>query len=180
MGGTILEFHSNLKRPRAHDNYLVLSENSMLNDPATSHILKDPLWFKLQPSEDKVHAHQSNSVTQHGDASSLSHSFLGQWVGACLCFNLLTKPSMVGWKKEWKVKTHSSPHPINHIPPPGLVHIGNRSLAFCRRLKVTRNGTSNWAITRRGRISLWPHTHGRCSYRKSNVLKCPGISTPRQ
>lgn len=99
----------------------------MLNDPATCHVLKDPLWFRLQLSEDKVHAHQSNSVTQHGDVSSLlhsmgmlllcpfSHSFLGQWVGACLCFNLLTKPSMVGWKKEWKVKhpTSYKPHPIN-------------------------------------------------------------------
>lgn len=106
-----------------------------------------------------------------------SHPFLGQRVGARLCFTLLTKPSMVGWKKEWKIKTHSSPHAINHTPPPGLVHIGKRSLAFCRRLKVTGNGTSNWAITRRGRIPLGPHTPGRCSYRKSNVLKCPGIST---
>lgn len=118
MGGKILEFHSNLKRPRAHDNYLVLSENSMLNDPATSHVLKDPLWFRLQPSEDKVHAHQSNSVTQHGDASSLS--FLPLFPGTTSWGMSMLQPSnqtQHGRVKE-RMKSQNTLQPTSYKPHP--------------------------------------------------------------
>lgn len=90
----------------------------MLNDPATCHVLKDPLWFRLQPSEDKVHAHQSNSVTQHGDASSLS--FLPLFPGTMSWGMSMLQPShqtQHGRVKE-RMKSQNTLQPTSYKPHP--------------------------------------------------------------